>query len=74
MNLRQYNGKVRAAAFVADNDICPVIAGRTIEPNPAKPARGVYLKLSNGKWWRLGVAACAALPDGYPKWDLKGEE
>lgn len=71
MNLRQYNGKLRADAFVEANDISPVIAGRVIEPNPAKPVRGVYYKLSNGKWWRLGVAACQALPDGYPKWDIK---
>lgn len=62
--------QARAAAFVSANERSPVVIGRAIEPNPTKKSKGAEYTLRNGERWTLGRAACAALPEGYPKWDI----
>lgn len=57
--------QAQADEFVAANNHFAVIAG-SVE-TPMCPT-GVRYKLTNGKWYRLGTAACALLPIGFPRW------
>lgn len=54
--------------FVAANDSSRVIEGWAIEPDLRKPARGGCYKFESGTIFKLNVAECRAVPDGYPKW------
>jgi len=60
----------QVADFIAANDRFPVVSGYALEPDPRKPAKGGVYTLSNGIAYKLNLAECRALPDGYPRWDL----
>ena len=60
----------KAQAFKEANDKSPVYAGRAIEPNPNKPAKGGVYTLEDESSWRLSVEDLRSLPEGYPKWKL----
>lgn len=60
----------QADDFVAANNKYGVIAGTAIELNASKPSKGCLYKLTDGRWYRLGVKALQLLPEEYPKWDF----
>jgi len=62
--------KQQADDFIKANAEHPVISGGVLEPNPDKPAKGGWYRLSNGAKHRLSVEACRLLPAGYPRWKL----
>lgn len=58
-----------AARFVAANNQSPVVAGYARNAENGGGQGGTYV-LDDGRRFTLGLAACRALPDGYPKWKL----
>ena len=54
-------------AFIAQNDQSPVVAAYTVGD---RGGLGAVYVFKDDTRKTLGAASCAALPDGYPKWDL----
>lgn len=51
--------------FIAANAKSPVIAGRALEADPRKPARGGVYTLASGQTFTLTVEECRAVT---PRW------
>lgn len=64
------NDAKAVAAFIKANDISRVVEGWANQPDPRKPGGGGTYKLDDGRSFRLTLAQCRLLPDGYPKWKL----
>jgi len=59
----------RADAFMAANDISPVVSGRVDPPDPRVDVpRTAHYRLANGRRFALSADVCKTLRPGYPKW------
>ena len=56
---------VNTHRFCAANARSPVIAGRALEEDPRKPARGAAYTLADGQTFTLNVEECRAVT---PRW------
>ncbi len=54
----------KAKLFMTANDKSPVVSGAAI----GKGGEGGYYTLQDGKSFKLDLADCQALPEGYPRW------